>query len=112
MKELVIKQPTKSIVRMIQKMVERNDKKDFSDAIEFVEEKIRNIDDKLYYEIIQKGTYTACILIIDNEIVGLGMTKRNRNDEYNTIVAVDVSVHKAIKDYLFGIKPEYLHVKG
>lgn len=108
MKELVISQPTKNIVIMIQKMLKRMTvSKNTSD-------KIRKFDsdkNQLYYEIIQKGTYTTCILTIDNEIVGLGVTKRNRNDKYNTRVAVDVSVHKAIKDYLFGIEPEYLHLK-
>lgn len=105
MKELVIKQPTKSILRMLQKMVGRRN---------CLTEKLSykyNVEDKLYYEIIQKGTYTACILTIDNEIVGLGMTKRNRNDEYSSTVAVDVSVHKALQDYLFGVEPEYLHIK-
>ena len=108
MKELIINQPTKNIVRMIQKMIER------MTASENKSDKVRAFDsDKnlLYYEIIQKGTYTACILIINNEIVGLGMTKRSRNDKYNARIALDVCVHKAVKDYLFRTEPEYLHVK-
>ena len=108
MKELVTSQPTKNIVRMIHKMLKKmTTSRDKSD-------KIRKFDDdenQIYYEIIQKGTYTACILTIDNEIVGLGMTKRERSDKYNSRVAADVSIHKAIKDYLFGIEPEYLHIK-
>lgn len=108
MKELIISQPTKKILEMLQKMIGR------MTASKNKSDKIRNIDsdkNQLYYEIIQKGTYTACILTIDNEIVGLGMTKRYRNDKYNARVALDVSVHKAVKDYLFGIDPEYLHLK-
>lgn len=107
MKELITKQP-KRIFSMYSKMIERDIKKDFSDGIN--EDRLNN-EDKIYYEIIQKGTYTACILTIDNEIVGLGMTKRDRNDKYNARVAADVSIHKALKDYLFGIEPEYLHIK-
>ena len=108
MKELVINQPTKNIVGMIKKMLKR------MTASKITSDKVRKFDDdknRLYYEILQKGTFTACILTIDNEIVGLGMTKRYRNDEYNTTTAANVCVHKALTDYFFGIEPEYLHIK-
>ncbi len=111
MKELVINQPTKNIIRTIQKMIERRnllEKNNLSETRLHLTEKINENADKLYYEIIQKGTYTACILTIDNEIVGLGMTKRSRFDKYSTKVASDVCTHKAVKDYLFRIEPEYI----
>ncbi len=103
MKELVINQPTKNIVRTIQKMIGRRsllEMKDISKTKLRLNEKLNGDESKLYYEIIQKGTYTACILMIDNEIVGIGMTKRSRFDKYNVKVASDVSIHKAVKDYL------------
>lgn len=106
MKELIINQPSKHVLRMFQKIIERRNCPAEKLSYKY------NVEDKLYYEILQKGTYTACILTIDNEIVGLGMTKRNRNDNYNGRVAVDVSVHKAIQDYLIGTEPEYLHIKN
>lgn len=115
MKELVIHQLTKNIIRTIQKMVERRnllEKNNLSETRLHLTEKINENAHKLHYEIIQKGTYTACILTIDNEIVGLGMTKRSRFDKYSARVASDVSVHKAVKDYLFRIEPEYLHLKN
>ncbi len=97
MKELVINQPSKRILLMMQKI---NERQNFLKSIGYNE-------DKLYYQIFQKGTYTTCILTIDNEIVGIGMTKRNRNDKYNVRVAIDVATHKAVLDYLIGIEPEY-----
>ena len=103
MKELITNQPSKCIVLMMKKMMDRSNCELYTNNL------YPSIN--IFYEILQRGTYTACILTVGDKIIGLGMTKRDRNDEYNTRVAVDVSVHKAIKDYLFGIKPEYLHAK-
>lgn len=108
MKELVINQPSKRVLLMLQKMKKR------MPLYIFDPNRIHSIcvtNDAMYYEIFQKGTYTCCILTIDNEIVGIGMTKRNRNDKYNARVASDVCTHKALKDYLFGIEPECEHIK-
>lgn len=103
MKELITNQPSKCIVLMMKKMMDRSNCELYTNNL------YPSIN--IFYEILQRGTYTACILTVGDKIIGLGMTKRDRNDKYNPRVAIDVSVHKAIKDYLFGIKPEYLHAK-
>mgnify|MGYP001603564280 CR=1 FL=1 len=100
MRELVINQPSKRILLMIQKIVGRIWKRNCL-------RDINEDEDKLYYQYFSKGTFTTCILFRNDEIVGLGETKRERNDKYNTRVAVDVATHKAVLDYLIGTEPEY-----
>ena len=103
MKKLVISQSSGNIYRMIHRMIERK----FPVKLKDVFSEIKTItENKLWYEFVQKGTYTLCILTIDNEIVGIGMTMRDRKDKYNPRVAEDVSAHKAIEDWMYGIEPE------
>ena len=50
----------------------------------------------------RRGTYTCCILILYEKIVGIGMTKKYKRDRENQYIADDVSFAKAAKDYLIG----------
>ncbi len=103
MKELIKDQPSKNIVSMMKKMMDRSNSELYTNRL--------YPSFNISYEIFQKGTYTACILTVSDEIIGIGMTKRDRNDKYNSKVAADVCVHKALKDYLFGTKHEYSNIK-
>lgn len=95
MKELVISQPSKRELIILNKLQRR--------VGTFITD---DILDKLYYEFFVKGTYTGCILTINNNIVGIGMTKRERVDNPNTEVAEDVSFAKAVRDYLVDVRPK------
>lgn len=103
MRELVVSQRSRNVLWMLRKIIDRNNI--------LIEQKKEDNIDKLYYEIIQKGTYTACVLTLDNEIVGLGMTKRDRRDKYDARTALNVCTQKAIIDYLFNIEPEWMNAK-
>ncbi len=93
---------------MIHRMIERK----YPTKLEGIFHEIKTVvENKLWYEFIEKGTYTLCMLTIDNEIVGIGMTRRDRKDKYNPRVATDVAAHKAIKDWLYGIEPERMNLK-
>jgi len=72
MKELVINQPTENIMSIMKKMMDRSNSELYTNRL------YPSIN--IFYEILQKGTYTACILTVGDEIIGLGMTKRNKND--------------------------------
>lgn len=58
--------------------------------------------ENLMVQYYRRGTYTCCLIILDNYIVGVGMTKRLRYDRENQDIAKNVAFSKAARDYLIG----------